>query len=238
MRSSTFTSFEEEENEAWELGLKSQLADRVVLNAAVFYNTIKGEQLNIQEAPSTDPSLTNTVNSSNDKKVKGAEVELSWQVLDGLNMGFNFAYMDADETTDLDNPFTPAVVDLTRFYTVQVPETSGSVTLDYELDQLPMGQLAFHVDYSFADDYWTTPGRFSSTRCYRRMSGPRPMHRSWPRAFRGVISPWAAHRWKWRCGARICSMTPPSSTALMVVRSAEAFAPTVHRRGPMASRCE
>ena len=41
---------------------------------------------------------------------------------------------------------------------MQVPETSGSVTLDYEFDRLPLGQLAFHADYSFADDYWATPG--------------------------------------------------------------------------------
>ena len=106
VRSSTFTSFDEEENEAWELGLKSLLADRVVLNVALFHNTIKGEQLNIQEEPTTNPALTNTVNSSHDKKVKGAEIELSWHALEGLNLGLNFAYMDADETTELDNPFT------------------------------------------------------------------------------------------------------------------------------------
>ena len=158
VRSSTFTSFAEEENEVWELGLKSLLANnRLVLNAALFYNTIKGEQLNIQEAPSTDPSLTNTVNSTTDKKVKGAEIELSWRALEGLTLGLNFAYMDADKTRDLDNPFTPAV-DITRFWTVQVPETSGSVSLDYEFNRLPVGNLAFHADYSYADDYWATPG--------------------------------------------------------------------------------
>lgn len=158
VRSSTFTSFDEEENNAWELGMKSLLADnRLALNVALFYNTIKGEQLNIQEAPTTNPSLTNTVNSDRDKKVKGAEVEVSWRALEDLTLGLNFAYMDAKKTRELDNPFTVAT-DITRFWTVQVPETSGSVTLDYAYRALPVGYLALHADYSYADDYWTTPG--------------------------------------------------------------------------------
>ena len=146
VRSSNFTSFGEEVNKAWELGMKSLLLNnRVGLNVALFYNIIKHEQLTVQEAPTTDPSLTNTFNSPIDKKVKGVEAELTWNVFEGLNVGLNFAYMDVKKIRETDNPYTPAV-DLTRFYTVQVPKTSGSVSVDYQTRPLPVGRLAFHTD--------------------------------------------------------------------------------------------
>jgi iron complex outermembrane receptor protein len=158
VRSSTFTSYDEEENEAWELGMKSQFWDqRLQFNLALFYNTVKDEQLNIQEAPTTNPSLTNTANAVKDKKVKGAEIELFWAAMEGLGVGLNFSYMDADDFEELDNPYTETVVDPTRFYTLNVPETSGSVYLDYE-QPIGVGKIALHTDYSYADDFWTTPG--------------------------------------------------------------------------------
>jgi iron complex outermembrane receptor protein len=157
VRSSQFTSFDEEENEAWELGLKSQVFDgRLQMNFALFHTTVKGEQLNIQEQPTTNPSLTDTVNATNDKKVKGVEAELFWAATDDLNLGLNFSYMDRDDWVELDNPFT-TVTDITRFYTVSTPETSGSVYLDYNR-ALGVGRFGFHADYAYARDYWTTPG--------------------------------------------------------------------------------
>jgi iron complex outermembrane receptor protein len=158
VRSSNFTSFDEEENEAWELGMKSQLLDRrLQLNVALFQNTVKGEQLTIQEAPTVNPALTNTFNSPNDKDVEGAEVELFWAALDQLGLGLTFSFMDVPEFTEYDNPYTPQV-DLARFYAVATPETSGSVYLDWTSDPLGVGVLAFHTDYSWADDYQATPG--------------------------------------------------------------------------------
>jgi iron complex outermembrane receptor protein len=156
VRSSTFSSFQEEENDAYELGMKAQF-DRLQLNLAVFQNTIKGEQLTIQEAPTTNPSLTNTFNSPVDKKVKGAELELYWAALDQLGVGVNFSYMDVPEFKEFDNPYTP-VADLTRFYAVSTPETTGSVYVDWNSKPLALGALAFHVNYTWASDYQATPG--------------------------------------------------------------------------------
>ena len=158
VRSSNFTSFDEEENEAWELGMKSHLLDnRLQVNLALFQTTVKGEQLNIQEAPTTNPSLTDTRNAEEDKKVKGIEGEIFWAATEGLGLGLNFSYMDRPDWVELDNPFTPTVVDITRFYTVSTPETSGSVYLDYHRP-IGVGSLGFHADYAYARDYWTTPG--------------------------------------------------------------------------------
>jgi outer membrane receptor protein involved in Fe transport len=163
VRSSNFTSFNEEENEAWELGMKSEWFDnRVQANVALFQNTIKGEQLTIQEAPTLNPSLTNTFNSQKDKKVKGAEIELFWRVTDSMSLGANYAYMDVGDFTDYDNPFT-AAVDVSRFYNVSTPENSGSVSFDWDPSAGDQG-LFFHTDYSFAEGhFWTTPGASALT---------------------------------------------------------------------------
>lgn len=155
VRSSNFTSFEEEENESWELGLKSVLFDnRVRANIAVFQNTLKGEQLTIQEQPTTNPSLTNTFNNPVDRDITGVEVELNWVVTDTLGVGANYAYMDTDKWSEYDNPFTTTVVDPARFYTVSTPKNSGSVYLNWDT-----GKVFFYADYAFAkDNYWLTPG--------------------------------------------------------------------------------
>ena len=88
--------------------------------------------------------------------MKGAEVELTWAATDSLTLGANYTYMDAIKFKDIDNQLT-AAVDLTRFYTVLTPENSGSLFLDFNT-ALPIGKLAFHTDYAFASEYWTTPG--------------------------------------------------------------------------------
>ena len=41
---------------------------------------------------------------------------------------------------------------------MQVPEYSGSVSVDYQTRPMPAGRLAFHTDYSYASSYWNTPG--------------------------------------------------------------------------------
>lgn len=158
IRSSTFTSFGAEESEQWELGLKSQWADgSVQLNMAIYHNTIKDEQLTIQEDPIENPSLTNTINSAVDKKVKGVEMELFWAVTDRLDLGVNFSYMDADDIVDVVNPFDPSGNTVNRFWVIQTPENSGSVFANYE-QPLPVGNLKFHVSYAWSDDFYATPG--------------------------------------------------------------------------------
>lgn len=159
VRSSNFSIFQEEENEAWELGLKSQFfSDRLQVNLAAFHNTIKGEQLTIQENPTVNPSLTNTFNNPFDKKVKGLEAEVQWAPIDVLRLGLNLTYTDSgDDWVEYDNPFTATVGDYARFYTIASPELAGSFTVDYN-QPLGVGELAMHAGYAYSDDYWATPG--------------------------------------------------------------------------------
>jgi iron complex outermembrane recepter protein len=158
VRSSTFSSYDEESVKTWEVGVKSQLFDRrLTLNAAYYHNTITGFQNNIQEAPTTNPSLTNTANSTTPIKISGVEVEASFRVTSGLTLSAGYSYMHAKKFTEFNNPFTPAN-DPTRFYQVQAPEHAGNVAIDYSTPSYSFGKFAIHADYAFATDYWTTPG--------------------------------------------------------------------------------
>ncbi len=158
VRSSAFTSFAEEEVETWELGFKSQwYGRRFTLNGAIFTNTITGLQVNVQEAPTINPSLTNTVNLPFDVEITGAELEAFIRVTDGLTVNANLAYLDTDDYQVFDNPLTGAA-DPLRFYTLNSPEVSGSVGLTYTTQTMGVPEAVFHIDYTFAGDHWTTPG--------------------------------------------------------------------------------
>lgn len=158
VRSELFTSFDEETSETWEIGLKSLWAGgRVRANLALFHNTIEDEQITVQAEPINNPNLISIINSPNDKKVKGVEAEFTWAVTDFLRLGLSFTYLDAKKVIDVDNPFTPDLVDLTRFWVVQTPETTGSVYVDFER-QLSVGSLAAHASYAYSDDYQNSPG--------------------------------------------------------------------------------
>ena len=159
VRSSTFTSYGSEQVTAYEIGLKSRLLDdRLVLNIAAYQNNIKNLQLNIQEQPITNPSLTNTVNLPGTLKVRGIEVESNVRVTNQLTLSATYSYMDAPKWQQFDNPLTATVGDITRFYSLQTPEHSGSFAADYQSPSLGFGSVNAHLDYSWSTGYWTTPG--------------------------------------------------------------------------------
>ncbi|NBB50422.1 TonB-dependent receptor [Rhizobium sp. CRIBSB] len=157
VRSSQFRSYGSEENESFEIGLKGRFIDRrLTLNIAAYSNTITGFQYDIQEAPTTNPSLTNTVNGAGEYEVKGVELESSFRVNDNLTLSAGYTVMDTENFEEFDNPLTVAV-DPSRFYAIMAPEGAGNVAVDYVAD-VGLGELLFHMDYSFASEFNVTPG--------------------------------------------------------------------------------
>ena len=155
VRSIGFDPYGSEETEAWELGLKGSFFDRrLTLNIAAYQNDITGQQLTFFEAPLTNPSLTTTLNTPLPYRVKGVEVEATLRVAEGLNLTATYAYTDAREFFEFDNPLT-VPVDPLRFYSSQVPEHSGNVAIDYRRD-LGGVELGINADYSFASDHHIT----------------------------------------------------------------------------------
>ena len=158
VRSSNFSSYGEEEVESLEVGFKARMFDRrLSVNLAYYHQTVKGLQSVFQEQPTTNPSLTNSVNLATPLKVDGVEAEATLRVGQGLTLSAGYSLIDAPSFADYDNPLTPAV-DITRFYAVQSPRHSGNIAMDYESPDLGLGKLAVHVEYAFSSGHWTTPG--------------------------------------------------------------------------------
>jgi iron complex outermembrane receptor protein len=155
VRSLTFRPFGAEETKSYELGFKGRFFDnRLTLNVAAYQNDTTNQQTAFFEAPLTNPSLTNTLNIPLPYRVRGVELESVLRVSRELTLSASYAYTDAREFFEFDNPLTVAV-DLTRFYSNQVPKHSGGVAVDYSRD-LGNAELRFHLDYSFASAHHIT----------------------------------------------------------------------------------
>ena len=88
--SPTEARFDPEYSNTGEVGFKGEfLQHRLLVNAATYYTSYKGIQLNIQEGIS--PVYTN----AGDAKIKGAELETQWLVGGGLQLNATAAYIDA-----------------------------------------------------------------------------------------------------------------------------------------------
>lgn len=83
-------TFNEEQADTWELGVKSTLIDRhLMLNVAAFTTEYKGIQLNFQEGVSP------TVKNAGDARIKGFEVEAQAAPTDFFTVTASVGYIDA-----------------------------------------------------------------------------------------------------------------------------------------------
>jgi iron complex outermembrane receptor protein len=87
--------YNEETAQNFEVGVKSQLADRVRLNATVFYVEYEDQQVNVFRA---GPSgfVTQAIDNAAESDVLGLEVDYAWQVTDTFSISGNFARLDAE----------------------------------------------------------------------------------------------------------------------------------------------
>lgn len=188
VRSSSFSAFGEDEIESWEIGFKSQWFDRrMTFNAAAFYNTIKNQQISIQEDPLGNVSLTDVINSPQDRTIKGLELDLTVNVLPGLTVSGTYTYLKSEDILmgfDIATkaPFIPTATftpqtglipdaatvaahpnsQLLLIGPVGTPKHSGSVNVDYVV---PMGEsnVLFHVDWAASSNFLTASPEITKT---------------------------------------------------------------------------
>jgi len=145
-RSLTYRSFDPEEVEAYELGLKSDLFNnRVRLNAAVYAMDRTDSQIDFSLITGTRNTLE-TINAPGTTKIRGLELEGQFAATENLTLSGSYAYTDAT-IPDTANPFTGVVQQVFIAYT---PENAGTVAADW---QSPLMGATFkaHIDASYAD---------------------------------------------------------------------------------------
>jgi iron complex outermembrane receptor protein len=150
-RSLTYRSFGPEEVKSYELGLKSEVLDRLRLNLAVYRMERTDSQIDftlVAPDPITGASrnTVETVNAPGVTKIRGVELDATLQVTSDLRLTLAYAYTDTD-LPPATNPFTGVVQPV---YIIYTPNNVVSAAFDYTRP-LGFGDLRLHLDANYAD---------------------------------------------------------------------------------------
>ncbi|NIB42285.1 TonB-dependent receptor [Pseudomaricurvus alkylphenolicus] len=164
--------YTEEELTAFELGLKSTLLDGTLqLNAAAFWYDYEDKQE--QDLAVTFVGNISGLTNVPESRINGAELELKWLPVEGLNINLGIAYLDTKvekwEAVDPAASAWPTVVthDVSGIELAQAPEWQYNGQIKYEW---PLGEtlvMEVGTDFSFqgetsggvaiedaTDDFW------------------------------------------------------------------------------------
>lgn len=146
--------YEEETVIAYEVGFKSQLTDRLLLDAAAFhydYRDVQGYVTRFSPVTGTDLEF---LSNQGDAEHQGLEVEMQWSPAQGLTFIANAGYLDARitdsraETTNLLGQLVP--VEGRRPY---APEWSFFGAVEYSTAVTNELNLRALLDYNYRSDF-------------------------------------------------------------------------------------
>lgn len=149
---------QEEEQNSYELGIKSEMADgRFRLNAAYFYNTIDDMQRELNVSDADVIILQGTVNAG-DAIIQGVEIDFISLVTDSFSVNGSIGYIDGgwDKINPLyDIEVDPSLAISGLFMGNDLPRLSpwtASLGVTYDVDMGSAGLLTFRANYAFRDE--------------------------------------------------------------------------------------
>ena len=150
--------FDTEQVDAFEVGVKSTLADgKLRLNADVFVQEFTDYQLFQRlDVPGTTVTV---VSNAGQVTSQGVELETVWLPTDSLQLTLNATYLDA--TYDkFDNPLSLTQPDQPKNFDGNdlsyAPEWKLYAGVQYALPVGDAGELTFNLDYTYQDDSYTS----------------------------------------------------------------------------------
>jgi iron complex outermembrane receptor protein len=149
-------SYDPEEVDAYELGIKSRFFDnRLQINAAAFYNEIDDMQFSVFLEGSG--GAASIVSNAGQATTQGVELEAVAQLTDSLSMSLNYGYLDSDYDEFIE--LGQDLKDVKDF--PYAPENTASVSVDWAIGNWGWGDLDLHADWNYNDDYvpYTNPGQ-------------------------------------------------------------------------------
>ncbi len=146
--------FAPEEVVQYELGLKSTFFDRRLLtNVAAFYSDYTDMQLDF--TPGVDLRQARTLNAA-DSNIWGIELDTTAVPVEGLTLGFNYAYLVAEFDGAVIDPISGE--DVTDDFEIpNAPRHSYNASVQYEFPPTPFGIISARVAYDFTDKLKTGP---------------------------------------------------------------------------------
>jgi iron complex outermembrane receptor protein len=152
------TPFNPETATNYEVGLKTYMLDRRIrLNVDVFYMDYK----DLQVTQTNAACLCNLTDNAAKAKIKGAEAEFEWKIVDGLRVNLGGSYVDAKYKDFLEsaiNPSTGTRLDSSNNKLQRTPSTQLSGGINWGIPVGSMGRaLSFAVNYSWQSSmFWAT----------------------------------------------------------------------------------
>ncbi|RJF94168.1 TonB-dependent receptor [Sphingomonas cavernae] len=144
--------FDSETLWSYELGMKSQWLDNTVrFNAAAFVSKYEDIQINVQSDP-TNIRITDVLNAGK-ATVKGVEVDVTLAPVRSVRLGINYGYLDAqyDEVIDAAGNDVSA-----NYRFTNAPKHTLALDFNYDLPELPIGQVSANVNYTMQSDKFTS----------------------------------------------------------------------------------
>ena len=135
--------FDDEKLLSYEVGMKSQWSDHLMVNAAAFFGDYTDKQVNV-----FDPVTLGNVRQNADADIYGVEIEALAQVSQSLRIGFSYGYLNSDFTKFNDLQGND-VSGSTNF--VYAPETTANAHVAYERN-VGVGSLKARMDWTYRDD--------------------------------------------------------------------------------------
>ena len=146
---------EQEQVDAYEVGLKKTIARQLILNGSLFYNDYKDLQLNLSQLNAAGTALaSNFINV--DARAWGLELEANWQPTRALKLLLSYGYLNTEITKGccFYDPADPSAL-LASAKPSGGSVTSGGVLIRFQdlkgaqLYQSPENKLAFNANYTF-----------------------------------------------------------------------------------------
>lgn len=150
--SDALTPFDEETLTSLEAGIKTQWLDnRLRINAAIFRNQYDDLQLSSFEASANGASILPVFTNAGEAVMKGAELEITAMIGDGLTANINIGYLDAEYREYIaTNPSNSSLIDISdQRELVNAPELDTQFGLRYDFPAWQWGQLSLLGDISY-----------------------------------------------------------------------------------------
>ena len=148
---------DEETSDSFELGIRSQFADMVTLNATAFQVTYDGFQAN--NFILLNGAVVSNLTNAGSVRSTGFEVDALVEPADGLTLRGSIAYADAKVRRFNPNPLTNAPDARNGTRLPLAPEWSWNVGADYETDVGSSLRFYASTMYSWTDDQFSDLGQ-------------------------------------------------------------------------------
>ena len=134
-------------------GLKSTLAGgRARLNGAIFYT----DYTNLQVLTTIRPGIAEVTNAA-EATIRGAELEVTWQLGPGLQVGGHVAWLDARYDQYLAVGVNSVTSDVAGHFLSNSPEWSGRGFIHWSLAAGRVGTVSLRADARFQSTVYFTP---------------------------------------------------------------------------------